>query len=366
MSHKFTGGFHFIDFDVIDEKLTDIEKYNIIVGWAGQARGINPGVFDTLTEWILDDSEWDTDDKLTDNRHVLKDNVITRFKEQTAKVYAYLKKLEPSGIVNTPVFKALNDFDKELSGQSFIESEAVVQVFDDFSIMRERNIREKIAGNKTGLAGTDSVDIFGYINNLKNCDAQVQWCLFMPDMVKNQQNGFKVESFEYKKMPAMRFIGRECIEHDENDMTWELEIMRTLDNMSEYKSGWDYDVFFMHHYGRGVDVEQWHGFWGRFMKENTPVPEGFVYFDFIPNRDINNFNAGTPYISQFAFATFIGDTDAIHKNEGYDSDAMYDVTRNIILGQGVNIPYPDKYWTAEVFPDGCDKYSSAYMFSVEI
>jgi hypothetical protein len=44
---------------------------------------------------------------------------------------------------------------------------------------------------------------------------------------------------------------------------------------------------------------------------------------------------------------------------------MYDVTRNKILGQGVTIPYPAKYWTAEVFPDGCDKYSTAFMFSVE-
>ena len=43
---------------------------------------------------------------------------------------------------------------------------------------------------------------------------------------------------------------------------------------------------------------------------------------------------------------------------------MYDVTRNIILSQGVNIPYPDKYWTAEVFVDGYDKWSAAYMFSV--
>jgi len=48
------------------------------------------------------------------------------------------------------------------------------------------------------------------------------------------------------------------------------------------------------------------------------------------------------------------------------ADAMYDVTRNIILGQDVNIPYPDKYWTAEVFLDGYDNPSTAYMFSVEI
>lgn len=58
--------------------------------------------------------------------------------------------------------------------------------------------------------------------------------------------------------------------------------------------------------------------------------------------------------------------DAMHRREGYDSDAMYDVTRNIMLGQGVPIPYPGKYWTAEVFLDGCDQYSTAYMFSAEL
>ena len=46
--------------------------------------------------------------------------------------------------------------------------------------------------------------------------------------------------------------------------------------------------------------------------------------------------------------------------------AMYDVTRNIILGQGVQIPYPDKYWTAEVFLNGVENDSTAYMFSVEL
>jgi hypothetical protein len=228
--------------------------------------------------------------------------------------------------------------------------------------MRERDIREKIAGNKTGPAGTDSVKIFGFINHLKNCDAGVQWALFMPDVVKNQQNGFKVETFEYKTMPAMRFIGQETRD-DLDNIEVRKELFSVLDAMNEYKSGCDYDVLFMHHYGRGVDVERWHGFWGRFMKAETPVPEGFVSFDFLPHREGD---AGLPFISQFAYATFSGDMEAMHKREGYDSDAMYDVTRNIMLGQGVTIPYPCKYWTAEVFLDGSDKYSTAYMFSAEL
>ena len=89
--------------------------------------------------------------------------------------------------------------------------------------------------------------------------------------------------------------------------------------------------------------------------------EGFLYFDFVPDNDDK---AGPPYFSQFAFATFSGDNDAMHKREGYDDNAMYDVTRNIILGQGVGIPYPEKYWTAEVFLDGYDKPGTAFLFSV--
>jgi hypothetical protein len=205
------------------------------------------------------------------------------------------------------------------------------------------------------------VDFFGYINHLKDCDAAVQWALFMPDVVKRQQNGFKVESFEYKKLPAMRFIGREI--EDFADLESRKALFAILDNMNEHQSDLGYDVLFMHHCGLCVDVGPWHGVWGRFMQADTPVPEGFLHFDFATHNDGK---AGSPYISQFAYATFSGDMDAMHKRAGYDSDAMYDVTRNIMLAEGVNIPYPDKYWTAEVFLEGCEQYSTAYMFSAEL
>jgi hypothetical protein len=144
------------------------------------------------------------------------------------------------------------------------------------------------------------------------------------------------------------------------------DLFKVLDGMGEYKSELEYDVFFVHHFGKNVDVDEGHGYWGRFMKAGAPVPEGFEHFDFVPQRDPKDFKEGPPYFSQFAYAMFSGDMEAMHKTEGYDSDAMYDVTRNIMLGQGVNIPYPDKYWVAEVFPDGCGEYSTAYMFSAEL
>ena len=344
------------------EKLTDAEKYNRIVSWAARARGRNPGVFDALTEWVLDDSQW-SDEKLAENEQILMQGVFARFKEQNAQLWAYLTELEPSGVVNTAVFKALKRFDDELSGLAHDKrlQDVVARVFADFTAMRERGVREQIAGNKTGPAGVNSVELFGYINYLKDCDAAVQWALFMPDMVERQQKGFKVDSFEYKKMPAMRFVGREG--DDLADTEVRKELFRTLDALNEYRSDLDYDVLFMHHDGLCVDVGPWHGFWGRFMRADTPVPEGFLYFDFVPNNDGK---AGPPFLSQFAYATFSGDMEAMHKREGYDSDAMYDVTRNIMLGQGVSIPYPGKYWTAEVFLDGCDEYSTAYMFSAEL
>ena len=369
MQFKSINEFHLVDWKKFDEqkgkKLTDAEKYKRLVHWAGQARGQNPGVFDALTEWILDDSEW-SDDKLAENEQILMQGVLARFREQNAELRAYLKELEPSGVVNAAIWTALDNFDSDLTAPMGCPHytqmrEAVEKMFSDFSVMRERGIREIIAGNKTGAASIDSVEIFGYINHLENCDAQVQWCLFMPELVKHQQDGFEVERFEYKTMPAMRFIGKECTEHDEADMSMELDSMRTLKVMTEFKSGFDHDVLFQHHYGKGVDVERWHGFWGRFMKANTPVPEGFLHWDFVPD------DSNSPYLtfrSQFAFAAFSGDIEAMHKREGYDSDAMYDVTRNIILGQGVSIPYPEIYWTAEVFLDGCDKPGTAYMFSV--
>jgi len=177
-----------------------------------------------------------------------------------------------------------------------------------------------------------------------------------------------VDSFEYKQMPAMRFIGKECMplsddkEIDAKDKKIRDNVFSILNEMQKHKSGFDYDILFMHHYGKGVDKETWHGFWGRFMAADTPVPEGFVHWDLVPD------DSNTPYLtfrSQFAFAKFSGDMEAMHKREGYDSDAMYDVTRYIILGQGVIIPYPEIYWTAEVFLNGaCDDWSTAYMFSV--
>lgn len=360
MPQELIDGFCWNTFEDLNAgTLMDADKYKSIIGWAAKARGQNPNAFDALTGWVLDDSQWSTQ-KLSDNEQFLMQGVIKRFKDQNAQLRAHLLKLEPASMVNPAVYKALDRFDDELSGITHDNSlkKIVSEVFVDFTVLQEQSVREQFAGNKTGPTGTKSVDLYGYINYLKDCDASVQWALFMPDMVKRQQKGFTIDSFEYRKLPAMRFIGQES--DTLGDVEMRKELFRILDSMNEYKSGFDHDLLFMHHNGLGVDISPWHGVWGRFMKADTPVPEGFTGFDFVPQPDGE---AGPPFCSQFAYATFSGDMDAMHTLDGYDSDAMYDTTRNTMLGQGVPIPYPDKYWTAEVFLDGCDKHSTAYMFS---
>ena len=120
-------------------ELTAEEKYKKLVSWAGKARGQNPNVFDELTSWILDDEEW-AKEKLADNEQTLMQGVVARFKEQNAQLRKCLKELEPSGVVNAAVYKALDKFNEELSGNSHDKrlQKVVTRVFADFSAMQER------------------------------------------------------------------------------------------------------------------------------------------------------------------------------------------------------------------------------------
>ena len=192
------------------EGMSDQERYDELISWARKARRKNPNVFDKLTEWLLDDMEW-SGDQLAQNRQILMQGILARFKEQNTQLRTSLLELRPTGLVNEAVFEALDRFDEELSGISIEPDlkEVVALVFSDFSVMQDRKIREKVAGDKSGPAGIDTFSFYGYVNCLKDCDAQVQWSLFMPDTVQRQQNGFNVDSFEYHKAPAMRFIGKE-------------------------------------------------------------------------------------------------------------------------------------------------------------
>lgn len=134
----------------------------------------------------------------------------------------------------------------------------------------------------------------------------------MPHAATQQFDGFQMDNLEYQKMPAMRFIGIEDKNfHSETDEEYAIKkkkglqtMTETLGAMAEFASGFDYDVLFQHHYGKGVDVEEWHGFWGRFMRADAPVPEGFAHFDFVPERDVNNFVEGPPFFPNLPLPLF--------------------------------------------------------------
>ena len=369
--HENCSGLLFVG-DKTGERLTGAAAYAHVVDWARKFRSynhpviaegmeiyVNQHAFNNMADWLLDDSQWQNPDQdgmvlafgktFAECKEIfLKQCGLLLFQYYRNNLYAYLKRLDADfpGVVNKSVFAAIERIVAAIPGAHTSDlwlHEAVDPALKDFSAMSDRALREKVVK---------------YVRQLKEYDNSVQWTLFMPDFVKSQTKGFKVDNFEYRELPAMRFIGAEGEEFA--DVKRRIELMRKLDDMKEYKSGFDYDILFMHHYGLSVE-NPWHGVWGRFMKADAPVPEGFLAFDFVP-RDVPA--AGPPYHSRFAFATFSGYMEKMHSCEGFDSDAMYDVTRNIILGDGVCIPYPEKYWTAEVFPDGCDKYSTGYLFSI--
>lgn len=170
--------------------------------------------------------------------------------------------------------------------------------------------------------------------------------------------------WEYRKLPPVRFIGLELLYDGDDCVTVRNKVTAVLDKMPEYASGFDYDLTLSHHFGKGIDKERRHDYIGRFMKEDAPVPSGFVYWDFVPD------DSNTPYLtfcSQFAFSVFAGEHDALLRHEGFDVNALYDITRNLILEEKITIPYPEIYWTAEVQFDRADGtiYNPENLFSGE-
>lgn len=359
---KLTGFYWYEPENREEAEKTPAQRYRDIVDWAARARSVNPLVFDEVTKWLWGAGAW-SEDEMAENRAFFMDGILEKFRKQTVLLRKELNELDSTGVVNKAVFEALDSFERELAGETKLDNgmqEIVTTVFRTFSSLRDEKVRRRFAGGETGPEGTDAVEVYGYINFLKTCDAAIQWALFMPDLAARQQKGFRMETFEYRKYPAMRFIGVEM--RSTGYLSEREALIHTLDAMKEYRSGFDYDVILYHHFGRGTEEEPCQALAGRFMAADTPVPEGAVSLEFAENP---GWTPGPPYLSQFAFAKFAGDPEAMHKSEGYDVNAMYDVTRNVILGQNVPIPYPEKYWTAEVFFDGLEKDNcTGFLFSV--
>ena len=353
MSRKTVDDILLVDWSQIDrpkgEKPTAAEAYAVLVDWAQRAKGRNPDVFDALSAWLLDDAEW-SHDKLAENHQILMQGVLAPLREQNAKLRAYLKELEPSGVVNAAVFKALDRFDDELSGRPHDERlrPTVARVFADFSAMRERGIREVMAGYS---AGSMHANDMGYLNYLKDCDATVQWALFMPEVVKKHGHKINRERFEYLEIGKVRFIGLEFAKHPDIHLLRPAESLpKLMPLLPVYGTEITALCHLEHHHGGEVNVNQCN-MMGYFFKDGTPVPEGYDFYD-VPTEYVGH---GVYYSLDF---------------DGNVFDAAYEFTRDQILGDCVHIPYPSAYWTAEVYPEGFFAGSGAfrfgYMFGVEL
>ena len=144
--------------------------------------------------------------------------------------------------------------------------------------------------------------------------------------------------FDYRRMPACAFRpgawgrGRRRAQRQ--------ALFETLDKLRRVRLGLDGDALLMHHYGLGVDVGPWHGCGAAFCGQTRRCPR-FAAIDFTPEDDRRS---GPPYRSSSP-----GPSSPATRRRCTGARATtatpYDVTRNIILGQGVNIPYPRKYWT---------------------
>ena len=173
--------------------------------------------------------------------------------------------------------------------------------------------------------------------------------------------GATIEHWEYRSLPAVRFLGVEWFYGQED---WALTREKTtaaLDKMPAYTSGFDYDLTLSHHFCKRVEEERNHDFIGRFMKIGAPIPEGFVHWDFVPDDGLS---PGS-FCPQFAFSVFSGNHETLHQHEGFDVNVLYDITRDIILEEKIAIPYPEMYWTAEVQFDRADEteYNPENLYS---
>ena len=159
----------------------------------------------------------------------------------------------------------------------------------------------------------------------------------MSNIGMENENGVKItcEKFEYRQLGKLRFIGIDAWRTGEEwDVLWARsgDFMPVLDSlMFEYAAEIIDNCSMMHHNGNEVDTEN-HYLAGRFFKEGTPVPNGFDYFDVPTER-----------------AAY-----AIYNTNKYDGDIglAYYCTRDQILSEGINIPYPQSYWHAAVYTDG--------------
>ena len=132
------------------------------------------------------------------------------------------------------------------------------------------------------------------------------------------------EKFEYRHVGRLRFTGLDLDVHP--GISYEdtiAKIVPLLEPLASYSADITDYCFLEHHNGGEVNVNETH-ITGRFFQADTPVPEGLIYYD-VPTINIG-------------YGIYSGD-----ENFGGDPFDAYVFTRDQILGDGVEIPYPQAY-----------------------
>ena len=161
-----------------------------------------------------------------------------------------------------------------------------------------------------------------------------------------------MENFEYVDLPAMRFIGKDVMASgpeagQKYGEMWgqSAAFMPILDGMAAYATVITDPCALMHHDNK-AHTEPMHYIVGKFMKADTPVPEGLDYCD-IPACSV-------------AMSIVCGEfNDMIGK--------IYVMTRDKILADGKKVPYPSGYFHAEIYvkeniPQGGVVSKLGYLF----
>ena len=99
--------------------------------------------FDALTRWLLESEGWSSQE-FEENKNLLLNDIFGKFMTQNALLREVLASLKPSGMVNPPVFEALERFDDELHGNTqygCVAGNCDIGFFRFYSPARSRNPR---------------------------------------------------------------------------------------------------------------------------------------------------------------------------------------------------------------------------------
>lgn len=192
-------------------------------------------------------------------------------------------------------------------------------------------------------------------------DILIQGGFNMSRKIMSNDDGVRLirEKFEYKHVGHLRFIGVDCkragiVGHQVQEANERLA--KYLDPlMDKYTTDITGYCLLETRHGQFIDDYYQMLILGKFLKPNTPLPDTSDWEkDCLYYYDIPTANIG--------YGIYCGD-----ESFGGDTFDAYVFTRDQILRDGVEIPYPHAYWTVAQYIEGepkKGKYRFGYMFGV--